>query len=158
MQRRESGFLALLVLVLAACSSGGDGVSPAPVIAGGAVELAVSRTCDHGSDRQCVIVNDKSVLVVPTDFERAGVHDVAVTTDEGRDVLHLQFDDDGAAVLQETSARAAADGPESRLLLKVGEHVLSAATVPEGLDGDEVRVTLPADAQGEELVDAIRSA
>ncbi len=145
-----------LLLTLGACSAGGGPDTSEPSDPAGAIELAVSQTCTPDQDPRCVSVNGEHVVVAPSEFVRAGVEEAAVADhEEGNSAVDVIFDDDGAAVFQDSTAQVAQAGQAARLVTKVGDQVIAAVRVPEALDGDRVRVALPADARAEDVVDLI---
>ncbi|MBZ2195771.1 hypothetical protein [Occultella gossypii] len=157
---RRSWYVGLLVLVVSACSAGGTGDGPTPTPTGGAVELAVAQACTAGSGADCVPVNGEHVEVSAAEFSRAGVAEATAVPDAGEgDAVDLTFDPDGAAVLQELSAQAAGAGETARLVIRVGETLVSAAAVPEPLEeaAGNVRIALPDGTSAADVVEEIRA-
>jgi hypothetical protein len=157
---RRSWCAGLLVLVASACSTGGAGDEPPPTPTGGAIELAVAHACTPGSSAECFPVNGEHVEVGAAEFSRAGVADAAAVPDAGeRDAVDLTFDPDGTAVLQDLSAQAAGAGETARLVIRVGETLVSAAAVPEPLEvaAGSVRIALPEGTSADDVVELIRA-
>ncbi|WP_163544753.1 hypothetical protein [Occultella kanbiaonis] len=157
---RRSWCVGLLVLVASACSAGGAGDGPTPTPTGGAIELAVAQSCTPGSGADCVPVNGEHVEVGAAEFSRAGVADAAAVPDAGdHDAVDLTFDPDGTAVLQDLSAQAVGAGDTARLVMRVGETLVSAAAVPEPLEEavGTVRIALPEGTSADDVVELIRA-
>ncbi|CAM3448398.1 hypothetical protein OCAE111667_10350 [Occultella aeris] len=156
--RRRYWCVGLLVLVASACSAGGAGGGPPPPPTGGAIELAVAQSCTPGSSADCVQVNGEHVEVGAAQFSRAGVADAVAVPDAGdHDSVDLTLDPDGTAVLQDLSAQAAGAGETARLVIRVGETLVSAAAVPEPLEEPTgtVRIALPEGTSADDVVELI---
>jgi hypothetical protein len=123
----------LMVLILSGCAVEGGADEPA---ATGAIEVAVSETCDAGSTPECVSVNGEHVAVAASDFLRAEVEAVAVADDQGANAVDVTLSKGGAAVLETSTSEVAMAGDDARLVIKVGGEVLSAVAVAETLRGD----------------------
>ncbi|SKB02116.1 hypothetical protein SAMN06295879_3440 [Agreia bicolorata] len=147
----------LLIVALSACSTGEDAGEPTAVTRGGSLDIAVSQTCTENSEPQCTLVNGEYVLVIPSDFTRAGVESGAVASSPQGDLVDVRFDADGAAVLQSASAAVASAGSDARLVLRADNQVFAALTVPEALEGDEVQIAPSSTVSAEQLVELIRS-
>ena len=147
----------LLLLGLSACSSGDDAGEPTAVAREGSLDVAVSQICAENSEPRCTLVNGEYVLVVPSDFTRAGVDSAVVANSNQSDVVDVRFDADGAEVLQFASAAVAGAGSDARLVLRAGDQVFAALTVPEALAGDEVQIAPSSTVSAERLVELIRS-
>lgn len=155
-----------LLAALTACSSDGTGEeqpTSAPPTANeamnatsGALELAISQTCAPGSDPQCIPINDEHILVVPTAFERAGVDSASGAPPSGAsDMINVTFDSDGAAVARTMTVEASQSGDQTRLVMKVGDEIVSAVRVQGELQGDQMMVALPPDAATEEILNSL---
>lgn len=145
-------------LAPAAADDGRDGAEHTASSTRGGIELAVSRTCSPGSEPECVLVNGEHVTVIPSHFVRVGVeHAVAVADGEGNESIELRFDDEGTATLESSSAQVAGVGQDGRLVMKVGDRVLSAVRVPAALETSEVRIALPPDAGADAVIEHIRA-
>ncbi|UTT61767.1 hypothetical protein [Microcella humidisoli] len=144
--------LGVICVALSACSTttGEDQLRPT---AGGAIELAVSETCSDESDPQCISVNGESV-VFPSAFERAGVDD-AVAID-GQNAIALTLNADGAEVLRTLTEQAAEAADTARLVIAIGDEILTAARVIEPLTDATVHVVLPPDRTAQDLITLIR--
>ena len=185
MRNRWGVWLAALVLTLAGCSSFSPGDAdpapgqdsdeqPAPTAAPsaddgrdgaeettsstrGGIELAVSHTCAP-AEPECVLVNGEYVTVIPSQFVRAGIEDAAaVADDQGNESIDLRFDDDGTAIVESSSAQVAEAGQDGRLVMKVGDQMVSALAVPTALETSEVRIALPPDTSADTVVELIRA-
>ena len=176
-----AGAAGILLLALAGCSSPADPPAsdpPAPMpttaptttaptttaptataAATGGLGVAVTSTCEYGSDPQCLDVSGQYVLVDPAAFSRAGVASVEVTgsddsqADDGQ-AVSVRFDEEGAALFREATAEAADAGGDARLLLRAGDVVVSAVTVLQEIEGDTVQI-LPGDEDAQDLADRI---
>ena len=181
-----AGAAGILLLALAGCSSPADPPAsdpPAPMpttaptttaptataptttaptataAATGGLGVAVTSTCEYGSDPQCLDVAGQYVLVDPAAFRRAGVASVEVTgsddsqADDGQ-AVSVRFDEEGAALFREATAEAADAGGDARLLLRAGDVVVSAVTVLQEIEGDTVQI-LPGDEDAQDLADRI---
>ena len=158
LSRAIAGIAAGLVLLgLSACSTGEGAGEPTAVARGGSLDIAVSQTCTENSDPQCTLVNGEYVLVIPSDFTRAGVESAAVASSNQSDLVDVRFDTDGAVVLQSASAAVAGAGSEARLVLRADDQVFAALTVPEALEGNEVQIAPSSTVSAEQLVELIRS-
>lgn len=123
----------------------------------GAIELAVSQTCTPGSEPECTPVNDEHVTVDPSQFVSVGVEEASAVSDgEEDDALHLRLDDDGTSALRSLSAQVVDVGEEGRLVVKVGEQVLSAVRVPAAIDGSDVQIALPQATTAESVIDLVQ--
>lgn len=153
----SSAFFGLLVVMLSGCSAmsgGGETTSPTT---GGAIELGVSETCAPASGAECVLVNGEHVDVIASKFVRAGIEDASALAEEGDKAIHVTFDDEGTLALQSTTAEVAEAGESGRLVIKIGDQMVSAVRVPAPLEGDEVQIVLPADADVRELIELIHA-
>ena len=144
-----------VLLLLSACSAA-TGADETPSATGGAIELAVSETCTHGSDAQCIAVNGQYV-VLPSAFERAGVEDAAVTDGEGQNAVGVTFTDDGAEILHALTEKAAGAGSTARLVMKIGDEIQAAVAVMQAIEGNYVQIALSPDDSAPDLVDLIRA-
>jgi hypothetical protein len=151
----KASSVGLLLLAMSGCAAEVAEDEKAPTTGGG-IEMAVSQTCDSGSLPECISVNGEYVMVVPSDFVRAGVEDAVAVANGETSAVDVKFDSGGATVFQTSTAEAAQAGETARLVMKVGDTVLSAVAVPEALQSDSVLVALPPDASADELVDSIR--
>lgn len=148
----------LLILAMSGCSAGdGSGESGPPAGEGG-IEMAVSQTCTSGSAPECVSVNGEYVMIIEADFVHAGVETAEAVSDGTTDAVDVTFDEDGAKVFEALTAEAAESAGTARLVIKVGEEVLSAVTVVEPMQGDTAVIALPPGADPDELAEVIRGA
>ena len=157
LSRALAGVAAGLLLGLSACSTSDDAGEPTAAARGGSLDIAVSQTCAENSDPQCTPVNGEYVLVVPSDFTRAGVDSAAVASSNQSDLVDVRFDADGAEVLQSASAAVASAGSDARLVLRADDQVFAALTVPEALEGNEVQIAPSSTVSADRLVELIRS-
>ncbi|PYF97364.1 hypothetical protein SAMN05216184_11573 [Georgenia satyanarayanai] len=124
---------------------------------GGTIELAVSQTCTLASDADCALVDGEPVTIAPSQFISAGVKEAdAVPDGVSSDAVRLQLDDQGASTLHSLSAEVAELGEEGRLLVKVGDEMLSALRVPAALDGSDVQIALGDDTTARSVIERIR--
>ena len=136
---------AVMMLALSACTATGETATgdtvEQPATSGGAIELAVSESCEQGSSDDCIALGD-SFIVLPTDFERAEIASAeAIESDDSASPgVAVTFTNDGAAVLESLSATAAS--ASSRLVVKVSEEIISAPMVAEPLTGNYLRIVL----------------
>lgn len=158
--------LTLVISLLAAltgCSSDGssedNATTPPPAsddavnATSGALELAVSQTCSPGSDPQCIPYYDEHILVVPTALERAAVESASGDPSAGEfDMITVQLDSAGTEVVQRMTAEALQAGDRTRLVMKVGDTVISAARVRGELRTDHMQVALPPDAPTQDIL------
>ncbi|MDH6236570.1 hypothetical protein [Cryobacterium sp. CG_9.6] len=156
MTSRTRGLYLLIpmLLALSACT-GVEGSAETPPNTGGAIELAVTDTCAEAADAQCVSVNGESI-VLPSTFQRAGVKDVAVAQSEGQNAVDVTFTQGGATLLHTLTEQATTE--TARLVVKVGDELVSAVTVMEPVEGDQLRITLSPDDSAQNIVDLIRGA
>ena len=140
--------VAVIVVALSACSTASGEDEPRPTV-GGAIELAVSETCSDESDPQCVSVNGENV-VSPSAFERADVED-AVAVD-GQNAVVITFSDDGAAILRTLTEQAAEAGETARLVLVIGDEILTAVRVIEPLTDATVQIVLGPDKSAQDVI------
>jgi hypothetical protein len=102
-----------------------------------------------------VAINGEHVLVTDGAFQNVGVK--AVAAEDGQsDAVTLELTEDGAAVLTATTTEASEAGEDARLVIKVGDDVLSAVKVAEPLRDDHVTIGLPSDVAAEEFAEKIR--
>src|SRR5690625_42584 len=133
------------------------GIDEAASLSGGTIELAVSQTCTGGSESECMLVNDEPVTIDPSQFVSAGVEEAYVAYDgASSEVVHVKFDDQGTSSLQSISAQVAEVGEEGRLVVKVGEEVLSAIRVPAAISGSDVQIELHEDTTAVSVLELIR--
>lgn len=155
-----------LLAALTACTSDGTGEeqpTSAPPTANeamnetsGALDLAISQTCAPGSDPQCIPFNDEHILVVPAAFERAGVDSASGEPTSGAsDMINVTLDSDGANVARTMTVEASRAGDQARLVMKVGDEIVSAVRVQGELRGDQMMVALPPDADTEEILNSL---
>ncbi|MDN5742981.1 MULTISPECIES: hypothetical protein [Dietzia] len=161
--------LAIVMTLLAgsvACSSGGTAeLQPASTppttneatnAPAGALELAITQTCAPGSDPQCISVNGEHVLVVPAAFERAGVDSASNAQPSGEsDTITVDLDRAGATVASRMTAEASQAGDQTRLVMKVGDEIISAVRVQDELRNDHMLVALPPGAPTEEILQSL---
>ncbi|SFR84616.1 hypothetical protein SAMN05428970_3026 [Agromyces sp. CF514] len=145
----------LLILAMSGCSAGDGSGEGSPAGGEGGLEMAVAQTCTSGSAPECVSVNGEYVLIVDADFVRAGVETAEAVSDGSTDAVDVKFDEDGAQVFEALTAEAAESAGTARLVIKVGDDVLSAVTVVEPMQGDTAVIALPPGADPEALARAI---
>lgn len=139
-----------LLAALTACSSPGTEASNATR---GALELAVSQTCAPGSDPQCIPFYDEHILVVYSAFERAGVDSASGDPSTGEsDMITVQLGSEGTPVVRRMTAEAMQAGEHARLVMKVGDDIVSAVRVQGELHGDHLQIALPPDASTEDIL------
>lgn len=146
----------LLLLAMSGCSAGGGADGGSPASAGG-VEMRVSQTCSSGSIPNCVLVNDVFVEIDSAGFVHAGVDAAEVADNGGTDAVRIEFDAEGAKTFQNLTAETARLGGTGRLVIKVGDTVLSAVSVPEPMSGNSVTIGLAPDQSAEEFIEMIKS-
>ncbi|MFF2371874.1 hypothetical protein [Agromyces sp. NPDC058110] len=146
----------LLILAMAGCTAGSGSAEGGTQAGEGGLEMAVSQTCEVGSEPECVSVNGEYVLLVDADFVRAGVETAEAVSDGTTDAVSVKFDEDGAGVFQTLTAEAAESAGTARLVIRVGDEVLSAVTVVQPMQGDTAVIALPPGADPDELAGAIR--
>ena len=82
----------------------------------------------------------------------------AVAVDEGgQNAIALTLTSDGAAVLAELTEQVVATGLETRLVVKIGDDVLSAVRVVEALQTDVVVVALPTSESPNDVIELVRA-
>jgi hypothetical protein len=145
----------LLLLAMSGCSAAGGADESARTSAGG-IEMAVSQTCVSGTAPECVSVNGEYVMIVPSDFVHVGVDDAEAVADGGTVAVDVRFDGEGAKVFQAFTAEAAETGETARLVIKVGDTVVSAVAVLEPWEGDSVLIALPPDESADRLIGVIQ--
>lgn len=145
--------IATAVLVLSGCA--GDAGADGSTTTSGALELAVSEICVPDSTPECVAVNGEHVVVPSADLLRAEVESVAAAGDQPGSAVDITFSDEGAAVLETSTAEVAQAGDDARLIIKVGNEVLAAVAVAQPLKGDHVQVALPADMSPEDFIERL---
>ncbi|MFF2389592.1 hypothetical protein [Agromyces sp. NPDC058104] len=151
--------VALLFVATSGCTTGGTtGDSPGErsTAEPGGIEMSVAQTCRSGSAPECISVNGEYMMILESDFLRAGVETAEAVEDDTINALDVTFDDDGAGVFQELTAEAAASEGTALLVIKVGDEVLSAVTVVEPMHGDTAMIVLPPDADANELARMLR--
>lgn len=141
-----------VLLVLSGCSAAGN-AGTASSTSGGAIELAVSETCAEASNPQCVSVNGENV-VLPSAFESAGVANAAVA--EGQHAVGVTFDHGGAAVFHTLTKQTAQAGASARLLIKIGDEIQAAVSVPQAMETDQVQIMISPDASAQKVVRKIQ--
>ena len=156
MTQRTSGFaLALLVsLGLCGCTAATDS-SPSPEPTGGSIGLAVSETCDEGSESQCIPVGNEHVME-PSVFEDAAVENAVASDTTEQSSIDVTFTDEGADVLHNLTTQASDADAESRLLIKVDDEILAAVAVHEPLSGDHVGLGLSPEDDPDAIIELIR--
>lgn len=155
----RSAAAGLALLALSACSAEGDPGQNTASTSAGTIEIAVSATCEPGSEPNCTQVNDQYVVLDSAQFISAGVMDAAAgSRQQDQEILEVTLDDDGAAAFRTATAEVAEAGNSARLVLQVGENVLSAVQVPEPVEGAQIQISLPADVNAEELAEQLAPA
>jgi len=144
------------VLLLSGCVAGDGADDRGPTA--GAIELAVSETCVADSAPQCVAVNGEHVMVDAAGFSRAEVESVAVADDQQGNAVEVTLSSDGATVLETATAEVAQAGDDARLVIKVGDEVLSAVAVAEALKSDHFLMALPSGTSAEEFIEKVERA
>ena len=140
----------LFALALSACSA-----NPTPEATGGAIEVAVSKTCTEGSDPKCVSVNGEHVML-PDTFERVDVQEASPAESQGPRTVDVTFTKDGSKALHALTEKAATAGSSERLLLKIGGKIQAAVTVMEPIDNGRVQINFSPDHSVQEAIDLIR--
>ena len=143
------------LLALSACSTP-VGAGSSPTAGGGSVELAVSESCVEGSDPQCVVVNGEGVML-PAEFERAGVESADVAQGGEVNAVNITFDDEGAAIFQKLTEQAAGAGSNARLVVKIGNEIQSAPRVMQTMTGKNVQISLGPDGSPQKILEMIQS-
>lgn len=149
----------LLLVATSGCTTGGTtGDSPGErsTAEPGGIEMSVAQTCRSGSAPECVSVNGEYVMILESDFLRVGVETAEAVADDTTNAVDVTFDDAGADVFQELTAEAAASGGTARLVIRVGDEVLSAVTVVEPMHGDTAVIALPPDTNPNDLARMLR--
>lgn len=141
------------VLALSACA-GPVAVDSPSIASGGAIELAVSESCAEGSSSQCISVGGQSV-VLPTEFDKAGVGSSSVVRDGGQNAVDVTFSDDGAKVFHSLTKQAADAGSTARLVIKIGDKIQAAVSVLEAMTSNDVRIILPAGDSPQKVLELI---
>ncbi|MBI9115601.1 hypothetical protein [Sanguibacter suaedae] len=146
----------LLVIVAAALGGCAAEEEPdqTPGAPSGTVGLAVSVTCDEGSDPLCVPIGDQHVMS-PAGYQAVPVDDAAVAERDGQNSVALTFTEDGADALTALTEEAAEAGDSARLVMRVGDEIRSAVEVPGPVDGNTLTIALPPDESAQEVVDLI---
>ncbi|OJU41222.1 MAG: hypothetical protein BGN97_15880 [Microbacterium sp. 69-10] len=80
----------------------------------------------------------------------------AAANDQSGNAVDLELTEDGASVLAASTAAASEAGQEARVVIKVGDKVMSAVRVAEPLRADHVTIQLPDDVTAEEFTAQIR--
>lgn len=152
--RRIGGAAVVLVaFALSGCAQGGAGDSTAP---GGAIEVAVTQTCAAGSSPDCAEINGEHVLVTDGDFEKVDLKSVSAAGDQAGNAVELELTPNGAAVLAASSTAASKAGDEARLVIRVGDKLMSAVKVMEPVTDDHVTIALPSDVTAREFAESTR--
>lgn len=152
----QSAAAGLALLALSACSGGVDPGQSTPSTSAGTIEIAVSATCQPGSEPNCTQINDQHVVLDAAEFVAAGVTDAAPgSPQQDQEMLEVTLDDDGASAFRAATAEVAEAGNNARLVLQVGENVLSAVQVPEPVEGAQIQIALPAAVNAEELAEQL---
>ncbi|WP_307370348.1 hypothetical protein [Microbacterium sp. W4I4] len=133
----------------------GDSETPASQ-SGGSIQLAITQTCDAGSDPQCIPVGDEH-LMRPSDFEEAAVETAVARNDDEQNAVDVTFTDEGAKVLNDLTTQASDAGTESRLLMKAGDEIVSAVSVMEPISGDQVTLGLSPQDDPDAVVELIQA-
>ncbi len=150
---RRLAMIALVMLVLTGCSPAVDAnQTPEPIA--GAIELAMSQTCDEGSDAQCVSVNDGYVLQ-PAAFERATVEQASVADNAGQNAVTVTFTEEGAAIIAALTEQASDAGSDARLVMKIGDEIRAAVEVMQPITDNSVMIALAPDDSAQDVVDLI---
>ena len=160
---KKHALVITLLAALTACSpEGTDGEQPtsappaaneAATAASGTLELDISQTCAPGSDPQCIPLNDEHILVAPAAFERIGVDSASSAPSSGEfDMINVTLDNDGATVARKMTNEASQAGDQTRLVMKVGDEIVSAVRVQGELRGDQMMVAIPPGAATEEIL------
>ncbi|PFG29515.1 hypothetical protein [Paramicrobacterium agarici] len=115
----------------------------------------MSETCVEGSSPECISVNGTNVLL-PSEFDQAGVADATVVEDTEQSAVDVTFNEDGAVIFHSLSKEAARAGDEARLVIKIGDEVLTAVMVMQAMESDHVQLGLSPDDNAQEIVDLIQ--
>ncbi|MDQ0614880.1 hypothetical protein QF046_002521 [Microbacterium sp. W4I4] len=154
-QTARFAFVILVSLGLCGCAVAGDSETPASQ-SGGSIQLAITQTCDAGSDPQCIPVGDEH-LMRPSDFEEAAVETAVARNDDEQNAVDVTFTDEGAKVLNDLTTQASDAGTESRLLMKAGDEIVSAVSVMEPISGDQVTLGLSPQDDPDAVVELIQA-
>lgn len=122
----------------------------------GSIELAIADACVDTAVDGCTASAGDSVIL-PSDFEEVGVTDAVAVDEGGQNAIALTLTSDGAAVLAEVTEQVVAAGPATRLVVKIGDDVLSAVRVVEALHTDVIVVALPPSESPNEVIELIRA-
>lgn len=148
-------FVILVSLGLCGCAVAGDSETPA-ARRGGSIQMAVTQTCDAGSDPQCIPMGDEH-LMRPSDFEEAAVETAVARTDDTQNAVDVTFTDQGAEVLNDLTTQASDADDESRLLVKAGDEIVSAVSVMEPISGNQVTFGLSPEDEADAIVELIQA-
>ena len=143
-------------LLLSSCAGDEGTLSAAGLPSSGAVELAISETCADTAVEGCVSTAGDSVTL-PTDFERVGVTEAVAVDEGGQNAVGLTLSVDGATTLAAVTQRVADAGPDARLVVKIGDDLLSAVRVVDDVRTDFVVVALPSSENPDDVIDIIRN-
>lgn len=145
---------AFFVLALSACSAS-TGATQTGSATGGAIEVAVSKTCTAGTDPKCVSVKGEHV-VLPDSFEKVGVQDVSAADGQGPNTVDVTLTESGTRTFHALTEKAAQAGSSERLLVKIGGEVRAAVTVMQAIDSGHVQIDFSPDQNAQEAIDLIR--
>lgn len=96
------------------------------------------------------MVGQEHVLVNPSDFARAGVTTAAPAGDSSS-AVDVVFDAEGAAAFSKAASEVAQDGDGARLVLRVGDQVLSAVRVSSPISVTTMRFVVPGHLHADEV-------
>lgn len=145
----------LFVFTLSACSAS-SGANQTPSAAGGAVEVAVSKTCTEGTAPACVSVNGEYVIL-PESFERVGVQDVSPSESQGPNTVDVILTETGTKAFHTLTKKAAQAGSSERLLLKIGGELQSAVSVMAPIDNGLLQIDFSPEITAQQAIDLIRA-
>jgi hypothetical protein len=152
-RRTWGAVVALAVLVLSGCA---QGVAADSSTTGGAIEVAVTKTCTEDASADCVEINGEKVLVTDDAFRRVDLEAVSAADDQSGNAVDVELTQDGAAVLAASTTAASEAGEDARLVIRAGGEVVAAVKVIEPISDDHVVIALPSDVTVQEFADQTR--
>lgn len=147
MTRRTTGLIlvALVSMGLWGCAATG----------GGSIGVAISETCEAGADPDCINVGNQYVIQ-PSEFSEASVENASPRVEEQQKSVDITLTDEGAKTLNDLSTQAMDAGADTRLLLSVGDEILTAVTVQAPLSGDQVTLALSPEDDPDAIIERIQ--
>lgn len=79
----------------------------------------------------------------PSSFEPAEVDDAEVAEAGAQNAVGVTLSEDGSTVLSAVTGQVVEAGDDARLVIKIGNNILSAVRVVEPLETDYVVIALP---------------